>query len=94
MTKANREARARFGANVEILRQRSGLSLDALAERSQVGRDELTGILSGQVEARAGTVYLLAGALGVHPGELFHGMNWVPPADGGGGYVINDASDR
>jgi transcriptional regulator with XRE-family HTH domain len=90
MTETNRAAQARFGANVEGLRQHRGLSVEVLAERSELGRDELTGILSGEVEARAGTVYLLAGALGVDPGDLFRGLSWAPPADGGSGYVVED----
>jgi transcriptional regulator with XRE-family HTH domain len=90
MTDKNREAQARFGANVEALRQRRGMSVETLAERSELGQAELTEILSGQVEARAGTAYLLAGALGVDPGDLFRGMSWTPPADGGNGYVIDD----
>jgi transcriptional regulator with XRE-family HTH domain len=90
MTDTNRAAQARFGANVEGLRQHCGLSVEALAERTELGRDELTGILGGEVEARAGTVYLLAGALGVDPGDLFRGLSWAPPADGESGYAIED----
>jgi transcriptional regulator with XRE-family HTH domain len=94
MTDTNKEVQARFGANVDGLRQRRGMSVEALAERSELRQEELTGILSGDLDARTGTVYLLAGALGVDPGDLFQGMNWTPPADGGSGYLINDSSDR
>jgi transcriptional regulator with XRE-family HTH domain len=94
MTDTNRDPQARFGANVEALRQRRGLSVKALAARSELGQDELTGILIGDVEVRAGTVYLLAGALGVDPGDLFDGMSWTPPVDGGEGYAIKDPGDR
>jgi transcriptional regulator with XRE-family HTH domain len=94
MTDRDRDAQARFGANVEEQRRRRGLSVDSLAERSQLGQDELAGILSGEVEARAEAVYLLAGALGVDPGDLFSGMNWVPPADGGSGYVVDEPKRR
>ena len=94
MTDTNKEAQARFGANVDCLRQRRGLSVEVLAERSELGRDELTGILSGKVEARTGTVYLLAGALGVDPGDLFQGMTWATPADGGSGYMIESPKGR
>jgi transcriptional regulator with XRE-family HTH domain len=94
MTDTNKEAQARFGANVEGLRQRRGLSLEALAERCQLGRGDLAEILSGEVEAGANTVYLLAGALRVEPGDLFQGMTWASPADGGSGYVIESPEGR
>jgi transcriptional regulator with XRE-family HTH domain len=90
MTHRNKEAQERFGANVEGLRQRSGMSVEALAELCKLGQEEIAEILSGQAEASANTVYLLAGALDVDPADLFQGMTWVPPADGGSGYVIDD----
>jgi transcriptional regulator with XRE-family HTH domain len=93
MTDTNKDAQVRFGANVDDLRQRRGLSMEALAERAELAQDELTGILSGGVEARTGTVYLLAGALDVDPNDLFNGTSWVPPADGGSGYVIDDSGN-
>jgi transcriptional regulator with XRE-family HTH domain len=89
MTDRDREAQARFGANVEGLLQRRGMSVEALAERAQLGLDDLAQILSGEDEASADSVYRLAGALGVDPGELFSGMSWTP-AGGGNGYVIDD----
>jgi transcriptional regulator with XRE-family HTH domain len=88
MAATDRDARERFAANVERLRQRSGLSAEALAERSQVDPGEIEAIFRGDVEARAGTIYRLAGALGVEPEELFDGVAWVPPRDGGPGYVV------
>jgi transcriptional regulator with XRE-family HTH domain len=94
MTDRNREVQERFGANVESLRQRAGLSLDALAERSQVDRNDLTGILNGESEASTNTVYLLAGALNVEPADLLRGMSWSPPAEGGGGFKIESRADR
>jgi transcriptional regulator with XRE-family HTH domain len=96
MTDKNREtqARQRFAANLESLRESRGLSLDTLAERSELGREELARILSGETEANAEMIYLLAGALGAEPGDLFTGIAWVPPADGGSGYVIDDSADR
>jgi transcriptional regulator with XRE-family HTH domain len=94
MTDTNKEAQARFGANVEDLRQRAGLSLDGLAERSQLDRADLNGILNGDSEASASTAYRLAGALGVDPGDLFSGMGWTPPADGGNGYAIEKSKRR
>lgn len=94
MTDLSRQVQERFGANVETLRQRAGLSLDALAERSQLDPDDLINILSGGSEASATTVYLLAGALGVEPADLLEGLSWSPPADGSSGYAIDEALDR
>jgi transcriptional regulator with XRE-family HTH domain len=94
MTNPNKQVQERFGANVETLRQRAGLSLDALAERSELDRQQLAEILSGDAEAGANTVYLLAGSLGVDPGYLFNGMSWAPPADGGDGYMVDEPKQR
>jgi transcriptional regulator with XRE-family HTH domain len=92
MTDRNREAQERFGANVEGLRQRRGMSVEALAELCQLDQEEIAEILSGETEASANAVYLLAGALDVDPADLFQGMTWVPPADGGKGYAIDDSN--
>ncbi|HJZ36884.1 MAG TPA: helix-turn-helix transcriptional regulator [Solirubrobacterales bacterium] len=94
MTNRNREAQERFGANVEGLRQRRGMSVEALAKRSQLGQGDLAEILSGEAEASANSVYLLAGALGVEPDDLFKGMSWTPPADGGSGYAVDRPKRR
>jgi transcriptional regulator with XRE-family HTH domain len=94
MNEASREARDRLGANIEDLRRRRGLSVEALAERSQLPPDDLARILSGEAEARASTIYLLAGALDSAPDELFRGVAWAPPADGGAGFVVDDDGHR
>jgi len=82
MANTDRDARERFAANVEGLRRQAGLSLDALATRSRVDAEELRRILDADQEAGAGAIDMIAGALGVDPGELFRGIVWVPPADG------------
>jgi transcriptional regulator with XRE-family HTH domain len=94
MTDRNREVQERFGANVENLRQRAGLSIEALADRSQLDPDDLTRILNGETEASANAIYVLAGALGVEPADLFHGMSWSPPANGGRGYEVDSSKRR
>jgi transcriptional regulator with XRE-family HTH domain len=81
-----RRRRARFASNVERLRRRAGISLDDLAGRSQVDREELDALLRGDLEARVDTIYLLAGALEVDPEGLFDGVTWVP----GEGYRVDD----
>lgn len=90
MNDMSRAAQERFGANVDGSRRRLGLSIEQLAERSQLATDDLVKILNGEDEARASTVHRLVGALGVDPGDLFGGMRWVSPADGGTGYEIEE----
>jgi transcriptional regulator with XRE-family HTH domain len=94
MTATDREIQERFGANVDDLRQRRGLSVDALAERSELDPEDLAKILSGETEARATTVYLLAGALDVDAADLFNGLSWSPPAEGGTGYAFEERNAR
>jgi transcriptional regulator with XRE-family HTH domain len=90
MAETSKDARIRFAANVERLRRRLGYSLDQLAERSQMEREEVEAILRGAKEARVGTIYLLAGALEVTPGDLYDGVIWIPDGEGGGEYRIDD----
>jgi transcriptional regulator with XRE-family HTH domain len=94
MTGSDREARKRFAANIELLREGAGFSLATLAERSQVDRAHLAMILSGELEASASAIYMIAGALGVDPGELFTGVTWVPPVSGGSGYRVEEPPDE
>jgi transcriptional regulator with XRE-family HTH domain len=82
--------RARFAKTVDRMRRRAGISEDELAERSQIGRAELAEILGGEIEARVDTIYLLAGALKVDPGDLLEGVTWVPGPRGGGRYEVED----
>jgi len=78
------DARMRFAANVERLCRQHGYSMDQLVERSQIGRDELDAILRGDAEADVDSIYRLAGALEVTPGELHEGVAWIPDGKGGG----------
>lgn len=82
------EVMKRFGANLERLRHGSGMSVAELVERSQTEEAEVRGILGGTKEPRYGTIALLAGALGVEPGELFRGIAWVPPREGVRGHFV------
>ncbi|MGH2940013.1 MAG: helix-turn-helix domain-containing protein [Solirubrobacterales bacterium] len=84
------DARMRFAANVERLCRQHDYSMDQLVERSQIGRDELDAILRGEAEADVDSIYRLAGALGVSPGELYDGVAWIPDGEGGGEYRIDD----
>lgn len=92
MDDPNRDARIRFAANVERLRRRRGYSLDQLAKRSQMEKAEIEAALRGEAEAHVDTIYRLAGALGVSPGELYEGVAWLPDGEGGGEYRLDDPS--
>jgi transcriptional regulator with XRE-family HTH domain len=84
-----RARRERFAKNIDRLRRRAGLSLDELAQRSEIGPSELAAILGGDIEAQFDTIYLLAGALRVDPADLFEGVTWVP-GPGGGHYEVEE----
>lgn len=80
----------RFAANVERLRRQHSYSTDQLAERSQLEKADLETILRGEAEADVDTIYRLAGALNVPPGQLYEGVSWVPDGEGGGEYRIEE----
>jgi transcriptional regulator with XRE-family HTH domain len=89
MSQKSKDARMRFAANVERLRSRRGYSVDRLAERSLIPRAGIEAILRGEAEAHVDSIYRLAGALEVSPGELYEGVAWVPDGKGGGEYRID-----
>lgn len=90
MAQKSKDARKSFGANVERLRRQRGYSLDQLVERSQIERGEVESILRGEAEANVDSIYRLAGALDVTPGELYRGMAWIPDGEGGGEFRIDE----
>jgi transcriptional regulator with XRE-family HTH domain len=61
---------ARIGANLRALRERRGLSVVALAERSGVARATLTTLEAGRGNPTIDTLYALADALGSALGDL------------------------
>jgi transcriptional regulator with XRE-family HTH domain len=81
-------ARLRIGRNVERLRVERGITPDALAARARLDVDGLGEIERGERKVLTDVVYLLAAALGVEPNALFEGVRWIPPAEGGTGFVI------
>ncbi len=81
-------ARLHLGRTVERLRTERGLAPEALAARAMLDVDELGEIERGERKVLVDGVYLLAGALGVEPNALFEGIRWIPPAEGGTGFVI------
>jgi transcriptional regulator with XRE-family HTH domain len=61
---------ARIGSNLRALRERRGLSVVALAERSRVARATLTTLEAGRGNPTIDTLYALADALGAALGDL------------------------
>jgi transcriptional regulator with XRE-family HTH domain len=61
---------ARIGANLRALRDRRGLSVVALAERSGIARATLTTLEAGRGNPTIDTLYALADALGAALGDL------------------------
>jgi transcriptional regulator with XRE-family HTH domain len=61
----------RFGKRVRSLRERAGLSQEALAERAGIHRTYLGGVERGERNLGLKNVFRIAGALGVPPADLF-----------------------
>ena len=66
----------RFGENVLRIRQARKLTQEALAERAQIHRTQITLIETGRRQPGIETVVRLAGALEVSPESLFDGIRW------------------
>lgn len=84
--------RRRVAQNLERWRGRRRLSVERLAARSDIDLDRLVEILGARDEARYGEIAMLSGALGIEPDQLFDGITWRPPSDGGQGFDV--AEDR
>lgn len=65
-----RDPLATFGRTVRILRQRRGLSQEALADRSGMHRTYVGGIERGERNVSLRNITRLARALGVPPADL------------------------
>jgi transcriptional regulator with XRE-family HTH domain len=85
--------RRNFARRVARTQRVRGLSTDDLAERAEIDRVELDRILRAEGPVRLDTVLLLAGALGVEPGELLEGIAWVADGEGGGEYRVEKPGD-
>jgi transcriptional regulator with XRE-family HTH domain len=90
MTSRSDDALAQFARRVERLQRAQGLSTADLATRSNLDRPELEEILRGEGKASVDVIYLLAGALGVAPGELLEDCR--PSQREGGGDRLTDES--
>lgn len=68
-----------LGENLRRLRRATGDSQEVLAGKASLHRTVIPDIENGHRAPQAPTIVKLAGALGVDPGELFAGIQWVPP---------------
>lgn len=60
-----------LGARIEELARAKGISIEDLAHMTEKDYSHLRKICRGEVDIRATSIYALAAALGVEPGELF-----------------------
>jgi len=74
----------RFGENLRRVRKREDLSQEQLARRASLHRTEIGLLEKGLRVCRTDTLIQLAGAMGVPPGELLDGIDWIPGPDPGG----------
>lgn len=89
--KAPDDPRRHFAEKVAQLQRERGFSQEALAARAKLDPAELEAILRGEDEVALDAVFLLAGALGVKPGELLVRIAWDPDSEKGrGGYRLDD----
>ena len=64
----------RLGKNVKLARIEAELAQDELAREAGTTRAHVSGIERGMVNISAATVFKLAAALEVDPGDLFQGI--------------------
>lgn len=77
------EPLARFGDNLLRIRQARRLSQEALAERANIHRTQISHFETGQRQPQLETLIKLAGALEVPVEMLIDGIRFVPGAGGG-----------
>lgn len=80
------EAEEAFAANLKRLRTKSGLSQERLSHRASLARTHVGLIENCEMLPELDTVWRLAGALGVNPGELMTGLHWRPDNSAEGGH--------
>lgn len=69
------ESVAQFARNVADARRRAGMTQEEVSDRSGVHPTEVSRIEGGNRDARVSTVFRLAAALGVSPGQLLDGFS-------------------
>jgi transcriptional regulator with XRE-family HTH domain len=88
------DPRKHFAATVARLQRDRGFSDKELAARAKLGTSDLRAIQDAEGQIGVDVIFLLAGALGVEPGQLLKGIAWDPDASGGaGGYRFDPEGD-
>ncbi len=82
-----------IGEKLEELRRDRGLTVEVLAERSDLSRVQVQAALKGERDLGIFALIRLAGAVGVSPAELLEGTDWIP-GDGRGGQFRFDTDER
>ncbi len=82
----------RFGENLRRVRRREGLSQEQLARRASLHRTEVGLIERAGRTCRIDTLLQLAGAMGVPPGELLDGIEWLAGPEPKGTFVVRPSS--
>lgn len=68
----------RLGRNVVALRERAGISQEALAFRAAMHRTAVGKVERGETIPLADSLVRLAGALDCSPNDLLAGLSWQP----------------
>ena len=76
-----------FGPNLRRWRDKRGYSQEKLAQLADLHRTEIGLLERGEREPKLGIITKLAGALGVSPGVLFEGLEFVPSDSGHGHFT-------
>lgn len=69
----------RFGANLQLVRDREQMSQETLGQRAGLHRTAVGQIERGERVARSDTLVKLAGALDASPLDFLAGLTWRPP---------------
>ena len=78
-----------LGENLRRLRRREGLSQEQVAVRASLHRTEVGLLEHGGRVCRVDTLIQLAGAMGVAPGELLDGIDWIPGPEPRGSFSFD-----
>jgi transcriptional regulator with XRE-family HTH domain len=89
MSDKARDAKSAVIERIERIRRELGLTVEDLADRSKVDRSTLDSLLRERSDVDVSVFGRLAEALGVDPGELLEGIEWVPDGHGGGEYRVS-----
>jgi transcriptional regulator with XRE-family HTH domain len=88
------EVEKAFSDNLKRLRAETGLSQEKLSLRASLVRTHVGLIENCEMLPELDTVDRLAGALGVHPGELLAGLFWRPDDSPEGGHGTDLPPDQ